>query len=172
MPWPCKIQSISTLEETTMSEGKRPGGLTALAVINFIFAGLRFLNVLSLIALFALFSMSKNNAELNKASQEIKKALDAAGIGQGFLIFIVIFSAITALLLLISAIGYLKQKKIIGRILGNVCALLIIIIQCISATQIPATAGGGFSLSSIIGIIYPLLTLFLLNTTFKEDLVN
>ena len=30
----------------------------------------------------------------------------------------------------------------------------------------------GLDLSTIIGTIYPLLTLLLVNTTFKDDLVN
>ena len=35
-----------------MSEGKRPGGLTALAVLNFIFGGLGAIGALGLIACF------------------------------------------------------------------------------------------------------------------------
>jgi hypothetical protein len=30
----------------------------------------------------------------------------------------------------------------------------------------------GFGLGNIIGLVYPLLTLILVNTTFKDDLVN
>ena len=37
-----------------MNEGKRPGGLTALAVINFVFTGFGLLGLLGLIAIFAL----------------------------------------------------------------------------------------------------------------------
>jgi len=32
--------------------------------------------------------------------------------------------------------------------------------------------GGGFNLGTVIGLIYPVLTLILVNTTFREDLVN
>ena len=32
--------------------------------------------------------------------------------------------------------------------------------------------GGGFNIGTIIGLVYPLLTLALLNTTFKDDFVR
>jgi hypothetical protein len=32
--------------------------------------------------------------------------------------------------------------------------------------------GGGFSIGTIVGLIYPVLTLVLLNGTFKHDLVR
>jgi len=35
----------------------------------------------------------------------------------------------------------------------------------------PADAGGGFNLLRMIGLIYPIVTLILINTTFKEDFV-
>jgi hypothetical protein len=155
-----------------MTEGKRPGGLTALAVINFVFAGLTFLSVLSIGALIAILSATKGSAAVEKASQEMNKALTVSGIGAGMLIFLTAFSAISAVLLLVSGIGYLKQKKFLGRILGNMTALISIIASVLTAALLPAGAGGGFSLMFIINIIYPLLTLFLLNTTFKEDFIS
>jgi len=36
----------------------------------------------------------------------------------------------------------------------------------------PSEIGGGFNIAVIIGLIYPIVTLVLLNTTFKEDLTN
>jgi hypothetical protein len=37
----------------------------------------------------------------------------------------------------------------------------------------PAALGGGsFGIGTIIGLIYPVLTLILVNTAFKDDLVN
>jgi uncharacterized membrane protein YkvI len=35
-----------------------------------------------------------------------------------------------------------------------------------------ATLHQGFGIGNLIGLIYPVLTLILLNTTFKDDLVN
>ena len=32
--------------------------------------------------------------------------------------------------------------------------------------------GGGFNLGLILNLVYPLITLVLINTTFRDDLVN
>ena len=151
-----------------MSEGKRPGGLTALAIINFILGGLQALSILALIAFFAIFS----SMELNDEMQKVKDDFDAAGITMGFMVFLCIIGAIVGLLLLLSGIGYLKQKKFLGRTLGNAYAVVSVGSSLISALMLPASGGGGFNLGTIIGLIYPVLTLILLNTTFKEDFIN
>ena len=156
-----------------MSEGKRPGGLTALAVINFIFAGLSALSILSIAALIAVLSVSKGSEAVNKASQEMTKALAGAHIGVNYLIFLAVFSVVSAVLLLISGIGYLKQKKLLGRTMGNITAVLSIASHILTAAVLPSGAtGGGFSLGFLFNMIYPVLTLILLNTTFKEDFIN
>ena len=36
----------------------------------------------------------------------------------------------------------------------------------------PSELGGGFSIGTIIGLVYPVLTLYFLNLTFKDDLVS
>ena len=81
-------------------------------------------------------------------------------------------SVISSVLLLISGIGYIKQKKFMGRTLGNAYAILAIISGIVSAMMMKPEIGGGFSIGTIIGLIYPILTLILLNMTFKEDLTN
>lgn len=81
-------------------------------------------------------------------------------------------SAVTIVLLLISGIGYLKQKKFLGRILGNAYAVVGIIGGMVSGVMLPPELEGGFTIGRIIDLIYPVLTLILLNTTFKDDLTN
>lgn len=153
-----------------MSEGKRPGGLTALAIINFILAGIGIIGLLGLVALFAVFS---SDAELSdQAMQQIKKAFEEAGVGVGIFAVICGISLVTYILLLLCGIGYLKQKKFLGRIVGNIYALLSIGTNIFWALMIPTDGGGGFHLGTIFGLIYPVLTLILINSTFKEDLVN
>lgn len=152
-----------------MSEGKRPGGLTALGVINFILFGLGLLGIITMITTLAILSATDPG---NKAAQEIRKSFDEAGIGSSFFIFIMIIGGISYVLLFLSGIGYLKQKKFLGRTMGNAYALISIVSSVITAVWLPAKGGGGFNLGTIIGLIYPVLTLILLNTTFKEDFIN
>lgn len=148
-------------------EGKRPGGLTALAVFNFIFGGSNALGVLAMAALFALIGAADLDDE---AKQELARAWEEVGKG----VFTALFAlmAVSAVLLIASGVGYLQQKKFLGRTLGNANAVLGIAASLGMAQLAPAAAGGGFSLGTLIGLVYPVLTLILLNTTFKEDFVR
>jgi hypothetical protein len=154
-----------------MGEGKRPGGLTALSVINFIFAGLESLSVLSVALYIAILSTPQGSAMLKKSSPEIYESL--VKVGQSFLILLAGISAVSSVLLLISGIGFLKQKKMLGRLLGNLAALVSVGSAILSAAMLPpGRTGGGFNLIFLLNIIYPALTLILLNTAFKEDFIN
>ena len=144
-----------------MADGTRPGGLTALAVLNFIgTAGFLLFSVIFLITAntpklmdFARDEMVKQgrsqeeieahdrNAE--RAKQDLEKmggpnvAYGIAG-GLGFL----------AILLLISGVGYLKLSPVWGRGMGNVYGLLGVI----GVVTLGATAG--FNLFIVILLIW------------------
>ena len=151
-----------------MNEGKRPGGLTALAVLNFIFSGWGLLGIMGTITMIVLFGKLAENMDEQARTQW--EALQA--IGLPWLIGLLALSALSSILLLFSGIGYIKQKKFLGRTLGNAYAILAMISGVASALIMKPEIGGGFTIGAIIGFIYPLLTLILLNTTFKEDFTN
>lgn len=152
-----------------MDEGKRPGGLTALAVINFIFSGLGFLGLLFQIPFFAFIDKIPTD-QMNEAERAQIEALQ--NLGLPMLIFILGLSLISIVLLLLSGIGYLKQKKLLGRMVGNAYAVISIVSSVITAIMFGPELNGGFNIMTIIGLIYPVLTLVLINTTFKDDLMN
>lgn len=145
-----------------MSQGKRPGGLTALAVINFVFCGLALLGVLAFLALVALMgAIDMEGADGERARNDI----ELAG-GMGWIWLSIIISGVNAVLLLISGIGYLKQKLVMGRYIGTAYALSSLVFSALYGAMVR------FEFGSLVGIVYPVLTLVLLNTTFKDDLVN
>jgi len=79
-------------------------------------------------------------------------------------------------LLLFSGIGYLRQMKVLGRYVGTiyaVVALVSLVAEHLTDVQI---LGGhrshGLGIKTMIQGIYPVLTLILLNTVFKDDLAN
>ena len=152
-----------------MSEGKRPGGLTALAVINFVYAGWHIISLLGLAALFAFVGVIPTDQMDETQKAQIEAFQD---MGLGVYIFLFALTIISGVLLFLSGIGYLKQKKIMGWVLGNAYGIISIISSIVSAFMFPAEIGGGFNIGIIIGLIYPIVTLVLLNTTFKEDLTN
>jgi hypothetical protein len=152
-----------------MNEGKRPGGLTALAVINFVFAGWGLIGLLGLAALFAFIGKIPTD-NMQEAQRTQLEAFQ--NVGPAVFIFIFTLSIITSVLLLLSGIGYLKQKKVLGRMIGNTYAVIAIVSAIVSGMMWPAEMGGSFNIGTIIGLIYPIVTLILVNTTFKEDLTN
>ncbi len=134
---------------------KRPGGLTALAVLNFVFGGLGALGLLAVAALLSAVD-SATGGEVHSAP------------GAGLVYFLLLLGIVNVALLIASGVGYLKQKKFLGRTLGNTYGVLSIASTVIGL----AAANTGFGLQTIIGLVYPVLTLALLNTTFKEDFIN
>lgn len=156
-----------------MNAHRRPGGLTALAVVNFVFAGLSAISVLGLIAVLVLMQnggLTQGSASLTPEQQGQLDAL--RDMGQGMFLFLAVCAALTVVLLIVSGIGYLKLKRFLGRTLGNATALLSIAASLATAMMMAPQLGGGFNLGTVIGLIYPVLTLFFLNVTFKEDFVN
>jgi len=141
-----------------MADGKRPGGLTALAVLNFVFGGLGALLMLGLVAL-----LSVTSSAVHAAGGELTSAP-----GAGLVYLALLLGGINVILLIASGVGYIGQKKFLGRTLGTVYAILSLAGSVISLAGLHT----GFGIGTIIGLIYPVLTLVLLNTTFKDDLVN
>jgi predicted small integral membrane protein len=152
-----------------MNEGKRPGGLTALAVINFILAGLGLLSVFGMVALVGLMDKIPTD-QMDEAQKAQIEAVQ--NMGMPTLVLIIVLSLLSGVLLLLSGIGYLKQKRVLGRVLGNAYALFAIVGSIVSGLLFKPELGGGFHFGTIIGLIYPILTLVLINTTFKDDLTN
>lgn len=144
----------------------RPGGLTALAVFNFILSASDVIGGLGMTAIAlvgpAVQGMGPEQPTPFDAVMEfgaIRFILLAAG------------SFVGAALGVLSGIGYLKLKKFLGRTLGNVYAIFTIV-STIPWLWAPVAIGGGFDMSVLLAFLYPALTLVLLNTTFREDLVN
>lgn len=189
-----------------MTEGKRPGGLTALAVFNFIGCGLDILGILTILgtalfsgALIETMDEAENREKEKRASaqeepgreeaetppeenrkktdeerqrEQARQVLKAWGeLGYGVLACWVAAMAALTILLLLSGIGYLKQKRFLGRTLGNTYAVLSILTTVLELAILPDVITGGQTIMVVVALLYPVLTLFLLNTTFKEDFV-
>ena len=144
-----------------MPGGKRPGGLTALAVLNFVFGGLGALGVLALVALLAVANKVVNDVSGGEASV-------SSAPGAGMIYLSLALALVGIILLIASGVGYLKLKKFLGRTLGNVYALVSIANSVVGIAILKT----GFGVGTIIGLIYPVLTLILLNTVFKDEFVN
>lgn len=151
-----------------MALGRRPGGLTALAVLNFVFAGLHALNVLGAVFLYAMAGELKQQMK-TADDRAVFEAFENMNVGLWALILISTFLGLV--LLIVAGVGYLKMRKW-GRTYGNVYALISIVASILGAIVTPSELGGGIGIATIIGLVYPLLTLYFVNATFKDDLIS
>jgi len=142
-----------------MALGKRPGGLTALAVLNFVFGGIGALASLLAFGGLSLVKEAIHQAEQNGMKYE-GQSLSMAYVS-------VAVTGVCALLLIISGVGYIKQSRVAGRTVGNLYGL-----ASIGGTVLSAATGGGIGAFSILFLVYPLLTLILINSAFKANLTN
>ncbi|MFH2007184.1 MAG: hypothetical protein ABI333_11405 [bacterium] len=131
----------------------RPSGLTALAVFNFIIAGFYGLSVLGLLVLLA-------NPDKRQP-----------GLTETYIYVNILYAIVDTGLLIIAGVGYLKLKKILGRWLGNIEACFGLAFFAF-ALSYSLSLGQPFMFSSLKSLIYPGITLILLNVVFRENLVN
>ena len=158
-----------------MSAGKRPGGLTALAVINFILGALGMLGIIGLVMMLnneafydTMRKSTENEAQLEQFDEQQKQLqfeLEQIGGPTGATIRIG-FELVAGILLVFSGVGLLKQKRFLGRGLANAYAVLGIVVS------IGFAVFATMRFNMLMDIFYPLLMLFLVNFTFKDDLVR
>jgi len=137
----------------------RPGGLTALAIFNFVFGGLSgLLNLVSLATIGAMY---------DQLAEQARRQGDTFP-SQGVLYALAGMALLRAALLITSAIGYLGVKKFLGRTLGNAYAVLALVAIVIEISIAPQN----FTIFGLLDFVYPLITLFLVNVIFRKDFVR
>jgi hypothetical protein len=150
-----------------MTVGKRPGGLTALAVINFVMAGLNVIGILGLVVVMTMGDALKRSAT-NPGDRAVFEALQ--GVSGATWGLIILANAISMALVIVAGIGYLKMRRW-ARMLGNAYALVEISTEVGKLLLLPSEIGG-FGIATMIGLVYPVLTLIFINFTFKDDLTT
>ena len=150
-----------------MDEEKRPGVLTALAVINFIYVFLFCYDWL----IFSLAFIVKIPLDIFGEAEAAR--LEAMGqLSAGTSVIVFGLYTIPGILLLLAGIGYLKQKKVLGWAMGNAYAAVTILGIIIWNFIILAPELKAGSVIIIIGLIYPTITIVLINFVYKKNLVN
>lgn len=138
---------------------KRPGGITALAVINLVLAAFSALGILTLAGLL-LFKDAMAGSE--DVHVELDKAFGSAGT-LGIVIHLGL-SIVASALLGLSGVGLLRMAPVLGRWLCNAYAIT-------SLARIGVDLAVGFPLNAgvLLDLFYPALVLVLLNVTFRRD---
>lgn len=142
-----------------MAEGKRPGGLTALAVLNFIWGAFAAIGALLFLTGAVLVHGVAKAAE--NAGGEVHET------GVWVLWLELALLAISAFTLIAAGVGFLKQKKS-GRTMANVYAVC-----AIAGTGLNlGLMHGGVGAGTIIGLVWPVLMLVFANKVYKDNLVG
>jgi hypothetical protein len=140
-----------------MAQGQRPGGLTALAVLNFIAA---FSGVLTAIGHGILLQVPERRMNHGQMETFMRNPAIIAGS--------LVLTLCGVGLLITSAVGYLGQRRFLGRILGSLCA----VVSLAQTGYSLALMGEPFSLGVVVHLVYPTLSAVLLNTVFREDFIR
>jgi len=138
---------------------RRPAGLTALAAMNFIFAAIFGLSALSGLVVLG----TRGGLEPGREAAALHKTAEVMAVIGPWLLA---GGLITALLLLLSGFGYLHQRLVQGRYLGNAYAILAL---ALLATTIHS-GHHPYSAFTFTPLVYPLVTLALINVFFRDRL--
>jgi hypothetical protein len=142
-----------------MSDGRRPGGLTVLAVLNFVFGCFGVIGIIGLVGILAVAD-AETRAEFTRAL--------GSEPGSGTLALRLLLEVAAVGLMLAAGVGYLGMRRFLGRTIGNAYATL----SLVGTALVLAMSAAAVNLGVLIGVTYPIVTLILLNTTFKDDLVR
>lgn len=166
---PARGTTFANAAYTPAGEPKRPGGLTALAVLNFVFGGL---GVIGLATTALQWAGPANPVQTAMADSPLYWVN-------------LLLGALATVLLLVSGVGYLKLKIGAGLLCGNVYAIVSLIAQVLGVALLLGSDFGGsvpafaaemavtFGLiAAAVGAVYPVLTLILLNKVFARHFVN
>src|SRR5262245_36400401 len=120
-----------------MAEGKRPGGLTALAVLNFVFGGL---GAIGLLAIYALLGGAKAVVEASGREFQAPAA--------GMVYVSLLLGLVSVCLMIASGVGYIQQKRFLGRVLGNTYAVFSLLGSVVGVAGLRT----GFGITNMIGL--------------------
>jgi len=124
----------------------RPAGLTVMAILNLVFGGL------GIVALFVLILVQGWLYDITDG-----KALTWAN-------YLMYFMRLASIILIVSsAIGYLRLRWFLGYVLGNAYAWVAVLNMILYAVLLDE-----YGIMSFFWLIWPLITLFLLNFVFRK----
>ena len=151
-----------------MAASDRPGGLTALAAVNFLWAVVgMFGMLLVLITVGGVFYAARNPGA---HADQILHGHEPAYLVTLWLV-LGAWNMVEIGLLTASGIGYLRQRRVLGRWVGNVYGVLGIICNILVVQYLPVEMGGGgqYGIGNVTSLFYPAFTLVLLNLVFRRD---
>jgi hypothetical protein len=155
----------------TASPMARPPVVTLMAICNFFFAALFGIGLVAYFGRMRFIPMVEAHSA-TLAPTELRQGTAILSLGVTPYYALGVGMVVLTVLMIVSGIGYLYLKRFEGRTLGNVAMLVSIVDALFVTFWLPPVLDGGFNGFSGINFTYPLLTLFLLNRTFRDLFVG
>lgn len=159
----------------------RPGGMTALAIVAFVFAGLELLAAMSLVSAFVMLQSGFDIDAAEARADAFQEGEDIEGPvidKQGLQVFrsiqrhpkayyLNLFLHILAIpALVVGGIGILKMRRGIGRNLGGLAAFIVL------GASAQSVIMQGMTMKALADMVFPALMLVYLFVVFRKDFVS
>jgi len=149
----------------------RPGGLTALSVLNGFFAlSVGGATISRFVVSYKLMDVLENGLPGGKwrGRNYYQKLLDE-GLTPLDLQILGVMGLIATVLLLVSIWGFLKQNNVLGRWLGTIGGVALACFSVFSILWLPQDFLRGSGLSIARQMFYPVFLIFMLHVIFRRD---
>ncbi|MGE4620386.1 MAG: hypothetical protein AAEJ04_11325 [Planctomycetota bacterium] len=156
-----------------MAISDRPGGLTALAVLNGFFAMVSGAEALQrLIDVSRLEAYQAGERNHRRWLRRHIEGLVDSGVDAVDLEILGIIGAVAAVFLAISIWGLLTRRKLAGRWCATVGAIALGAVSLLAMNWLPQTMLRGTGISIIRQLFYPIFMLILVQLIFRKDLIR
>jgi len=153
-----------------LAASDRPGGLTALTVLNGFFAlNVGGTTIQRFITSYELMNVAESGVQGSPWRRRYLQSLLDEGLSAWELQVIALIGLAATLLLLVSIWGLLKRSNLIGRWLGTLGAVSLAIFYLLNINWLPETILRGSGLSIARQLFYPVFLIFMLHVIFRRD---
>jgi hypothetical protein len=156
-----------------LAASDRPGGLTALTVLNGFFAlGVGGTAIQHFMTSYDLMAVDEEGIRGRRWRRRYLESLMDEGLTAWDLQILSLIGLVATLLLLVSIWGMLKRSNVIGRWLGTLGAVALAAFYLLSINWLPDTILRGSGLSIARQLFYPFFLLFMLHVIFRRDFIH
>ena len=159
--------------KTPLAASDRPGGLTALTVLNGFFAlTAGGTTIRRFMTSYDLMEVAEEGVRGPRWRRRYLESLVDEGVSAWDMQVLALIGLVATLFLLVSIWGLLKRSNLVGRWLGTFGAIFLAAFYLLNIAWLPETILRGSGLSIARQLFYPLFLIFMLHVIFRRDFLN
>ncbi|MDG2085526.1 MAG: hypothetical protein P8K66_11320 [Planctomycetota bacterium] len=156
-----------------MAVNDRPGGMTALSVLNGFFAlGVGGATIQRFVVSYELMAKIDGSERFGPRRSQYFQGLIDEGLTPLDLQILGVMGLIATIFLFVSIWGILKQSNLLGRWLGTIGGVALACFSVFSILWLPDSFLRGSGLSIARQMFFPLFLIFMLHVIFRRDFLN